>query len=207
MTETNPLPKATQADAVAFCGHCDWIYKCWSMHDALGERVDHREALSDSPIGKFLEHHMELSSEYTLLQAAKLHDPAVKRDQGNLTIDFFLDQEDVWSSNEKEELDGVRSKLHAFYNKRIKRARNKIFAHNDLKTFRNNTPLGGFPKSEGESYLSDLGEIAAAVWKNWDCRMEKPYQGSERVFHYFLNGPIWDQIREDAKSVIDAMLR
>ena len=213
MAETNSFPEATQQDAKAFCDNCEWVYQCWSMHLALGERLDQCEALFpvnsslDSPVAWFVDHHMELSSEYTIMQLAKLHDRPNMGREGTLSIGFFLDQEGIWSSDEKENLARIRSKLDDFYKKHIKQVRNKILAHIDRKTVRNNTRLGNFTESEGESYLSGLSKVAAAVWEKWDCRMEKPYQGSQRAFDYSPNSPIRDHYRNDAKLVVDTLLQ
>ena len=205
------LPKATQQDAETFCHQCEWVYECWSMNLALHECVIHRRPLLpdmsfwNSPIGRFLGHHTKISSEYTLLEVAKLHDRRIMRGQGNLAIGFFVDQKDTWSSIEKENLDGIRNKLDAFYTKHIKPVRNKILTHSDLTTFRNNTLLGNFAENEGNDYFRDLGHFAAEIWRKWNCRMESPYQTSEKTFDFFPDSPVREYFKDDAEKIVDCI--
>ncbi len=84
---------------------------------------------------------MKISSEYTLLQIVKLHDRKTMFGHSSLAIEFFTGQ-DIWSKEELCRLERIKTPLNAFYQEHIKPARNRILAHNDLETYRDNTLLG-----------------------------------------------------------------
>ncbi len=210
MPDTTPSGE----DAEKFCGQCELVHKCWSMNLAMfefltsrGELVNDPDFL-DSPVARFLEHHMKVSSAYTLLQIAKLHDRPVMGRQdnpmNNLAIRFFTGQ-DIWLPEELDQLNQITNPLEHFYQEHIKPARDKILAHNDLETFRKDTLLGAFPERQGEKYLSGLAKLSSMIWKKWDCRLAPPYQHLPATFDFSPDGQTRRQLREDTARVVDCI--
>lgn len=167
MSDMTPV----REDAEAFCGHCEWVHECWSINLALYECITtgnplwQDQGFRNSPEGLFLKHHMKISSEYTLLQIAKLHDRRTMSGRSNLVIGYFTRQ-DIWSEEELCRLKRITASLDAFYRDHIRDVRCWVLAHNDLETYRHNTLLGEFSEEEGEEYLSGLAKLAGMVRHN-----------------------------------------
>ena len=84
------VPPATQSDAQAFCDLCQWVYECWITHSHLFDRLPERlqeernvpvEEFVETAYGRCLYRLNEFRQQYSILQIAKLHDPA--RQGGN----------------------------------------------------------------------------------------------------------------------------
>ncbi len=175
-----------QEDTKIFCDHCRWVFKCWTMnlgmHSAANDptitRLCLENKLRNSAPGQFLDHYFEISGPYTVLQIAKLHDPAESGDHRNLSIKFFVDQDAIWLPDEKEELDSIRTKLNNFYEKYIRQARHKIIAHNDRDMFRDGSFCRKICENDSNEYMSKLGELADMIWKKWDCSEQQSFDFS-----------------------------
>lgn len=196
-------------DAKKFCEYCEWLHRCWSMSLAVHEAAIRPELLPDglfweSPAGLFLQHHGKISSEYTLLQFAKLHDRPSNRRNKNLVIGYFTQCED-WRAREYRQVDQISLRLNEFYRTNIRDVRNKILAHNDLETYRKNTLLGKFYEAEGEAYLRDLGQLATMVWTRWHCEMDRPYQNATSVFDFSPKGQARRECKEVAEGAVDCV--
>ena len=205
-------PAATESDAQAFCELCQWVYECWLTHSHFFERLPVRlEEESNVPIEKFLEtpsgrclHHLnEISQQYSLLQIAKLHDPARQGGNENLSIDFFVKQAS-WSEAEVATIAGITSELDSFY-KKIKDARNNILAHNDRSVFTKDVPLGGFMEGEDEKYFGALGQLCSMIWKKFPNK-NLPYDA--RVFDFKKSGNCGVPLcpSNDAKELADLIV-
>ena len=185
---------ATPENAEVFCGLCNWIYDCWITHFYLSERLPERlqqewniteEEFAETPYGQCLQLLTEISKPYIILEIAKLHDPARQGSNENLSINFFVNQEDCWSEEEELIIKDIVSELDEFY-KFIEELRNKILAHNDLSVFENNQPLGGFPEGEDENYFSALGRLCSMIWNKFDLNPMLPY--GDRRFDFTKSG-------------------
>ncbi len=83
------MPPISKDIALKFCGLCNWVYEAWITHKLL---FDDNEAQKDS-IGKaaaFMVRLSTITQEYSLLQIAKLHDPAIQKNSLNLTVDYMM---------------------------------------------------------------------------------------------------------------------
>ena len=142
-----------------------------------------------TPIGRCLGRLNELSQQYSLLQIAKLHDPARQGGNENLSIDFFVKQE-FWSEEEVEIIAGIASELNNLYEK-LKEVRNKILAHNDRSVFVNDVSLGKFPAGEDEKYFRALGRLCSMIWNKFP-NSKWPY--GARVFDFRKSGMCGDPL-------------
>lgn len=204
----DPTP-GKREDAKAFCNCCAWLHTCWSMCLAVHEAARRPELLPDgsfwdSHSGEFLKHHGKISNEYTLLQFAKLHDQPSVGGNRNLVIGYFNPRDD-WPEEDWDEIERISHRLDEFYQENIKDVRNKILAHSDLETCRDNTLLGQFFEAEGEAYLRDLGRFASMIWTQWQCEMESPYQRAARAFDFTPDGTARHECKEIAEGAVDCI--
>lgn len=149
--------------AKKFCELCNWAYECWLTHKRLFDENDHTE----KTIGKakyFTTWLSTVTQEYVLLQICKLHDPAIQRNSLNITIDYISRFGD-WGSD-AEKIQKIVFRLTTLFEK-IKSARNKVLAHNDLEALMNSAALGEFPKGLDDEYFSALQELVNEVNEKW----------------------------------------
>ena len=205
-------PPATQNDAQAFCDLCQWVYECWitlsHLFESLPERLQEERNVSfdefaETAYGRCLGRLNEISQQYSILQIAKLHDPARQRGNENLSIEFFVKQE-FWSEEERSTIEAIALELDGLYTK-IEDARNKILAHNDRSVFAKGLPLGSFPNSKDENYFLTLAQLCSMIWEkfpngNW------PY--GARVFDFTKSGICGDPLcpSSDAKEMTKLIL-
>ena len=212
MAEISP---ATQSDAQAFCGACQWVYECWTTHANLFECLpkhlkDERSVtLADfleTPYGRCLDRLNTISQEYSILQIAKLHDPAVQGIYENLSIDFFVKQT-FWSEDETPIIREISLALGGFSDQ-ISDARKKILAHNDRSAFAENLPLGDFPEGDDQKYFHTLGQLCSMIWNKFPNR-NWPY--GNRIFDFTKSGIRGDSLcpsneaRELGKLILEAI--
>jgi len=170
MKETNPLhtsPEKINAiskdSARKFCELCNWVYESYITHKILFD--DNND--TEGTIGKAKDFTIRLSTitqEYVLLQICKLHDPAKQRESHNLTINYILSF-DNWGEEEAQ-IKKFAEELSKLF-QLLSPARNKILAHNDLKTHTLNTTLGSFSEDMSNKYFEVLQELANAVSAKW----------------------------------------
>ncbi len=150
--------------AKKFCELCNWAHECWLTHKRLFDENDRQERT----IGKakcFTNRLSRITQEYTLLQICKLHDPPVRGNSINITINYILEFGD-WGSD-KEKIQGIVSRLNNLF-ERIKPARNKVIAHNDLKELIDEeATLGAFPDGLDDKYFSVLQVLVNEVNEKW----------------------------------------
>jgi hypothetical protein len=92
---------------------------------------------------------------------ARLHDPAIMRGDETLTVNYIVDHIQ-WDATSKVNLDQLRQKMLSFANK-LKPARNKFTAHNDLQTILQQPPLAVFGKTEDTKYFATLEEFMSVA--------------------------------------------
>jgi hypothetical protein len=83
----------------------------------------------------------------------------------NFSIDYLYGLKE-WTQPEKDELDTLRNKL-ADFRKYVKKPRNKLIAHNDLKTYlHKHGPIGGFPEGEDIRFIENVEAFLTIVYKS-----------------------------------------
>ena len=149
--------------AVKFCQLCNWTYETWVTHRLLFDL----NKTPESNIGKaahFSSRLAIITQEYCLQQIAKLHDPAIQKNSLNLTIDYIV-RFGEWDER-RGHIEGIHAKLLNLW-ERLKPARNKVLAHNDLETFMADAPLGSFPERADDEYFEALQALVNEVHERW----------------------------------------
>jgi hypothetical protein len=137
--------------------------KSWVTHKLLfdGNKIPERS------VGKAVEFTNRLSKitqEYCLMQIAKLHDPAIQGNSANLTVDYII-RFGEWGDRE-EKVQQISRRLRDLW-ERLRPARNKILAHNDLEALMVDAPLGAFPEGTDDEYIAALQDLVNEVHEKW----------------------------------------
>ena len=146
---------------IEFCKLCNWSYEAWITHRALFDANPKVKEMMEEEYNHFFSRLSIITQEYALNQLIKLHDPAVQRNDINLTFEFIIE----YGNWDKKTL----SKLKQLYKKMqnlpsaIKPARNKLLSHNDLKTIINKSNLGAFKEELDIEYFNLLQEFVDIV--------------------------------------------
>ena len=144
-----------------FCKLCSWAYEVWLNHRELFDTNPRAAELQASWAGDELVRLNIISQEYSLLQIAKLHDPAVVSGKITLGIDYVVTY-GAWTSNTRSKLEVLRDKLNAF-GAQLRDVRNRSLSHNDLAALASGAILGAFNPGEDEEYFQALQEFANLV--------------------------------------------
>lgn len=149
--------------AKQFCELCNWAYECWVTHKRLFDENVKTETTIDR--AKYFTSRLSvITQEYSLLQICKLHDPAIQKSAVNITIDYIVRFGD-WGADTSE-INQHALRLAALFDK-LKSARNKVLAHNDLEAIMGAAALGGFPEGLDDEYFAALQELVNAVHEKW----------------------------------------
>ena len=149
--------------ALEFCKLCNWVYETWVTHKLLFD--DNKTP--ENNIGKspyFTNRLSIITHEYCLQQIAKLHDPAIQGNYLNLTVDYMI-RFGEWGGR-ADVVKRIHDDLLGFW-ERLKPARNKALAHNDLETLMADTALGSFPKGADNEYFAALQALVNEVHEKW----------------------------------------
>lgn len=99
--------------------------------------------------------------EYTVLQIAKINDPAEFKNGDNLSLEYFVNYYAPTKSLRKK-YEKFRSENRNFI-EAIRTARHKAITHSDLDTLKAGGPVGAFPKGEDKTYFDSLHKIISEV--------------------------------------------
>lgn len=149
--------------AKQFCELCNWAYECWVTHKRLFDE-NKRTETTIARVKYFTARLSVITQEYALLQICKLHDPAIQRDAVNITIDYIVRFGD-WGQD-ADRINSYVQHLTSLFEK-LKTARNKVLAHNDLEAFMQSTTQGAFPAGLDDEYFAALQELVNAVHEKW----------------------------------------
>jgi AbiU2 len=151
----------SQSVALEFCKLCGWAYEAWLNHRELFDLNPRTAELQKSFAGDELARLSVISQEYSLLQIAKLHDPAVVSRKVTLGIDYVVTY-GAWSPGTRTQLESLRTKLNEF-GAQLRDVRNKSLSHNDLAQIVAGATLGEFQSGEDELYFQSLQEFVDIV--------------------------------------------
>jgi AbiU2 len=157
------MDPVSQDVALKFCQLCDWAYETWVTHRLL---FDDNNA-PERNIGKavaFTNRLSAITQEYCLQQIAKLHDPAVQGKSLNLTIDYIVRFGD-WGE-QRHNVEEIHANLQDLW-ERLKLARNKTLAHNDLESVMADAVIGAFPEGADDNYFDTLQTLVNEVHQKW----------------------------------------
>jgi hypothetical protein len=149
--------------AIKFCSLCNWVYETWVTHKLLFDKNKTPERNIEKAV-YFTSRLSTITQEYSLQQIAKLHDPAKQGNSLNLTIDYMV-QFGEWGER-TDEINRIHHKLLKLW-ERLKPARNKALAHNDLETLMADAALGAFPEGADEEYFAALQDLVNEVHEKW----------------------------------------
>jgi len=141
---------------------CNEAHEAWMLRRALVDDNLRLAEIQESAHDYFLYQLSVALHQHTLLQVAKLHDPAQMSGRLNLSLDFVIDRHD-WRPESLKKLLELRSQLSGLYDA-IKPARHRILAHNDLETLSSDLPLGAFPTGTDSAYFVALFSFVETVW-------------------------------------------
>ena len=156
-------PVMNRDTALLFCKVCCWAYQAWVTHKYLFDQNDNTANTIEKAIA-FTNRLSTITQEYSLQQIAKLHDPAVQKNDRNVSVDFVV-RFGEWGDKEAE-IKAIEVRLLDLWG-HLKPARNKLLAHNDLKALLANEALGGFPEGEDDLYFAALQELVNEVHARW----------------------------------------
>lgn len=149
--------------AKQFCELCNWAYECWVTHKRLfDENVKTETTIARAKY--FTSRLSVITQEYSLLQICKLHDPAIQKSAVNITIDYIVRFGD-WGADTSE-INQHALRLAALFDK-LKSARNKVLAHNDIEAIMGAAALGEFPEGLDYEYFAALQELVNLVHEKW----------------------------------------
>ena len=149
------------AAALEFCKLCDWAYEAWLSHREMFDLNPRAAELLKSFAAEQLARLSIISQEYSLLQIAKLHDPAVVSGKITLGIDYVVTY-GAWSQTTRSQLETLRLKLNGF-GSQLRDIRNKSLSHNDLAQIVAGATLGAFQPGEDELYFQTLQDFVNIV--------------------------------------------
>lgn len=158
------VPVTDRAEIVkSFCEECVWARAIRTHFAQLFESGDIRLAILKESASLFFQDMNLLLIEYILLQQCKLTDPPYsdrERKTPNLTADYLLTLS--WTDATRASLVAANHRLQQFRCK-IKKARNKLVSHADLRARLNNLPLGEFSETEEQDFWIALQEFVDAA--------------------------------------------
>lgn len=92
--------------------------------------------------------------DYLLLEFTKIADRAKSGKNRNTTLEYIAQSID-WPAKTRKELECLTQKAHAFQ-KKIKKARDKLLAHYDVSAILKNKKFGDFPLGEDLDFIETL---------------------------------------------------
>ncbi|MDH5764146.1 MAG: hypothetical protein OEZ51_14325 [Nitrospinota bacterium] len=141
-----------------FIDQCTWTWIIYSYYQELFDSGVNTLKLFEKCSHQFFYDLEILLSEYIIIRMCCLTDPATSGPQNNptenLTINHLLEKI-LWLPEVQSQLYPEIDRLNEIV-RPLRKARNKIIAHADLKTSFNNTLLGAMPKEDYEEFFNIL---------------------------------------------------
>lgn len=152
----------TAVVAKEFFKLCDWLLQTYQMRKYLFDENPNVSAIRTRRHEHFFYRIQETLQESWLHQLAKLHDPAVQGGNTNLSLNYILEF-GCWDKEEKLKLTSCLKEMETLY-QAVKKARNKLFSHNDLKIITGDPiEYGSFESGDDLVYFSSLKEFCEVV--------------------------------------------
>ena len=137
-----------------FIEHCWWAYECWQMHELM---CDYE---ANDPEGIWARMGIILH-EYTVLQIAKINDPAESGGDSNLSLEYFVNHY-APTKRFKSLYENFRTQNREFI-EAIRTSRHKSVTHSDLATIKSGVSVGSFPEGEDKNYFDSLHKTITDV--------------------------------------------
>jgi hypothetical protein len=163
-------------DVKAFFDVCQHTYDCWLICRTIFDNESARRCFSGHKARYFLNWFNIVAIDYSLLQLAKLHDPATinkkKEIRNNLSLDYII-KYGRFDNDQKQKLGSLRDKMQELFGK-IKPARHGLICHNDRDIIINNNKLGSFDSDLDDEYFNFLQQFIDVVEEKYygvSCKM------------------------------------
>jgi hypothetical protein len=157
-----------------FCDHVHWLISVRYIYKVLFEDEQPScRTLMERTASSFFDDLNRILHDHLLLESAKITDPATTGDDENFTVDFLV-QNICWPKDKailnnmtslpddnkdiQKELKSLQAATGDF-RKHIKRARNKLLAHLDMKIVLSGTSVGAFPEGEDRKFFAALQKL------------------------------------------------
>ena len=137
-----------------FVEYCKGTYEIWQTLLALFGDRQKAEMTIKSPFPHFFQKVRDAFVASFQLHIARLHDDHVVQGRINLTYSYILTF-GGWDKETRKKLNEQLKKMSYLYG-RIKKARNKYFAHNDLEAYIHELRLGGYKAGKDKEYFDHL---------------------------------------------------
>jgi hypothetical protein len=157
-------PPHAQTDRVIeeFCLECHRVHDYWQVLIYLSDRNPDVEALKTPHYDTFFFVICRSLYESFVQGVARLHDKGFA--DTTLTVNYIVDKIQ-WDTATKAKLDDLSQKMTPFVEK-IRSARHKFTAHNDLSTALNQPVIGAFDKGNDDEYFALLAEFASTAQRD-----------------------------------------
>jgi AbiU2 len=158
-----PPPPNQQATKIVaeFCQECHRVHAYWQMLKHLFDENPEIESLKAPRYEHFFAVIKSSLYESFVQGVARLHDRAILLGNETLTVNYMIEYIQCGAIT-KAKLTELREKMMPFADK-IKPARNKFTAHNDLSTVLRQPVIGAFDKPDDIDYFGHLEEFASVA--------------------------------------------
>jgi hypothetical protein len=140
---------------------CIWAHQAWQTRKYLFDNNSSLPVFQQPHYGHFFFRLSVIPQEYWMLQVAKLHDPAGRPGQHNLSVDYMIECKG-WDEATKARLIELRDKMLPFAAK-MKTPRNKLLAHNNVATILSAVEYGDFDEGADVEYFKSLKSLMEIV--------------------------------------------
>jgi hypothetical protein len=144
-----------------FCQECHRVHAYWQMLKYLFDENPEVDSLKAPHYEHFFAVIKSSLYESFVQGVARLHDRAIQFNQPNLTVNYLIEQVQ-WDTATATRLIELRQNMLPFVEK-LRPARNKFTAHNDLNAILQQPVLGAFDKPDDFDYFIDLEEFASVA--------------------------------------------
>jgi hypothetical protein len=160
MKKANPNDKHTKIFVNEFC---NYVVELKGLHNIFKELFEnaHAIALMEQTAKAFFDDIYNMLKRYVILEMAKITDRAESQGNQNFTVDNIITSIN-WPIDIHDNLCQKNNILSTFRSS-IKKARDKIIAHNDKKTRLKGISLGAFQPGEDDTFMETLEELANTV--------------------------------------------
>ena len=146
----------------SFLEHLVFIEVVRDMFGVLYERTSHVYVLSETA-NEFFGYLNRVLIDYLNLAYARILDPYDAK-HSNFSIEY-LHSLQSWHAPEDSQLGELKNKILSF-RKYVHKPRNKLLAHNNLKTYlRKEVRLGGFPEGEDRAFIKNVEKYLDIIYQ------------------------------------------
>ena len=153
----------SKQDVANFSNHCVYIRSVWSFATSIWrDSAEEERKTMESIAPLFFEDFAQVLSEYVVMAACRVTDPATDRQNNeNFTVEMFVESfsSDPETYKRLDELHQRMKKLR----KKIEPARHKLVAHADRETIRSGKPLDGASWQEWDDFWTALADFVRVL--------------------------------------------